>query len=112
MIISTAGQLRAVMRTAAPDKKIDHIIYYNITFHYITLDVVILNYIIVYCSILHSTTSLYYIKIGARARASTRRHQTCHFHKRATSAPAEGPAYGLDFARYCEFPLRAPQAQK
>ena len=31
----------------------------------------------------------------------TRRHQTCHFRKRATSAPAEGPAYGLDFARHC-----------
>ena len=41
-----------------------------------------------------------------------RRHQTCHFRKRATSAPAEGPAYGLDFARHCEFPLRALQAQK
>ena len=26
--------------------------------------------------------------------------------KRATSAPAEGPACGLDFARPCEFPLR------
>ena len=32
--------------------------------------------------------------------------QTCHFRKRATSVPAEGPAYGLDFARHCEFPLR------
>ena len=28
---------------------------------------------------------------------------------RATSAPAEGPAYGLDLARHCEFPLRALQ---
>ena len=37
----------------------------------------------------------------------SRRHQTCHFRKRATSAPAEGPSYGLDFARHCEFPLRA-----
>ena len=26
--------------------------------------------------------------------------------------PAEGPAYGLDFARRCGFPLRALQAQK
>ena len=41
-----------------------------------------------------------------------RRHQTCHFRKRATSAPAEGPAYGFDFARHGEFPLRALQAQK
>ena len=32
--------------------------------------------------------------------------------KRATSSPAEGPAYGLDFARYCEFSLRTLQAQK
>ena len=32
--------------------------------------------------------------------------------KRATSVPAEGPAYGLDFAKYYEFPLRALQAQK
>ena len=31
-------------------------------------------------------------------------HQACHFRKRATSAPAEGPTYGLDFARHCEFP--------
>ena len=44
--------------------------------------------------------------------ASPRRHQTCHFRQRATSVPAEGPAYGLDFARHCEFPLRALQAQK
>ena len=36
----------------------------------------------------------------------SRRHQTCHFRKRATSVPAEGPAYGLDFGRHCEFPLR------
>ena len=41
-----------------------------------------------------------------------RRHQTCHFRKLATSAPAEGPAYGLDFARCCEFSLRTLQAQK
>ena len=41
-----------------------------------------------------------------------RRHQMCHFRKRATSAPAEGPAYGLDLARHCEFPLRTLQAQK
>ena len=34
--------------------------------------------------------------------ASPRRHQTCHFRKRATSAPAEGPAYRLDLARRCE----------
>ena len=33
--------------------------------------------------------------------------KTCHFCKRATSVPLEGPAYGLDFARHCEFPLRA-----
>ena len=39
-------------------------------------------------------------------------HITCHFRKRATSAPAEGPACGLDFVRYCEFPLRTLQAQK
>ena len=42
----------------------------------------------------------------------SRRHQTCHFRKRATSAPAEGPAYGLDFARHCRFSIRALQAQK
>ena len=41
-----------------------------------------------------------------------RGHQTRHFRKRATSVPAEGPAYGLDFARHREFPLRALQAQK
>ena len=29
----------------------------------------------------------------------SRRHQACRFRKRATSAPAEGPACGLDFAR-------------
>ena len=32
--------------------------------------------------------------------------------KRATSAPAEGPAYGLDFARRCEFTLRALRPRK
>ena len=42
-----------------------------------------------------------------------RRHQTCHFCKRATSVPAAGPAHGLDVARRCEFtklwiPLRQP----
>ena len=42
----------------------------------------------------------------------SRSHQTCHFRKRATSAPAEGRVRGLDFARRCEFPLRALQAQK
>ena len=26
---------------------------------------------------------------------SSRKRQTCHFRKRATSAPAEGPAYGI-----------------
>ena len=36
----------------------------------------------------------------------TRRHQTCHCLKHATSAAAEGPVHGLDFARRCEFPLR------
>ena len=41
-----------------------------------------------------------------------RRHQTCHFRKRATSAPAEGPACRLGFAGRCEFPLRTPQAHK
>ena len=41
-----------------------------------------------------------------------RMHQTCHFRKRANSTPAEGLAYGLDFARHSECPLRAPQAQK
>ena len=40
------------------------------------------------------------------------RHQTYHFRKRATSAPAEGPACGLDFARRCEFRLRALRVQK
>ena len=29
--------------------------------------------------------------------------KSCHFRKRASSVPAEGPAYGLDFARPCEF---------
>ena len=29
-----------------------------------------------------------------------------------TSAPAEGPAHGPGFARRCEFPLRALQAQR
>ena len=42
----------------------------------------------------------------------SRRHQTCDFRKRATSAPAEGPVHGLDLARRCEFPLPALQAQK
>ena len=41
-----------------------------------------------------------------------RRHQTCHFRKRAASVPAEGHACSLDFARHCEFPLRALQARK
>ena len=36
------------------------------------------------------------------------KHQTCHFRKRATSVPAEGPVYGLDFARH----FRALRAQK
>ena len=46
--------------------------------------------------------------------AGSRRHRACHFRKRATSAPVEvqGPAYGLDFARHCESPLRALEAQK
>ena len=34
----------------------------------------------------------------------SRMRQTCHFRKRASSAPADGPAYGLDFARHCEIP--------
>ena len=34
---------------------------------------------------------------------ATRRHETCQFRKRATSAPAEGPAHGLDFARHVNF---------
>ena len=42
---------------------------------------------------------------------SARRRPTCHFRKRATSAPAEGPSW-LDFARHYEFPVRALQAQK
>ena len=33
---------------------------------------------------------------GTSPLISSRRHRTCHFRKRATSAPAEGPAYGLD----------------
>ena len=45
-------------------------------------------------------------------RGAARMHQTRHFRKRATSAAAEGPAYGLDFARRWQFPLRALQAQK
>ena len=36
----------------------------------------------------------------------------CNFRKCATSVPAEGPAFGLDFARHGEFILRALQAQK
>ena len=43
---------------------------------------------------------------GLRTYGFTRRHQTCHFRKRTTSVPAEGPAYGLDFARHREYPLR------
>ena len=43
---------------------------------------------------------------------SASRHQICPFRNRATSAPAEGPACVLHFARHCEFPLRALQAQK
>ena len=35
--------------------------------------------------------------------ATARRRQTCHFRKRTTSAPAERSAYGLGFARHCEF---------
>ena len=42
----------------------------------------------------------------------SRRLQTCHFRKRATSATGEGTAYGLDFERHCEVSLRAPRAQK
>ena len=38
----------------------------------------------------------------------TRRHHTCHFRKHATSAPAEGPAYGLDFERHCELSPPSP----
>ena len=41
-----------------------------------------------------------------------RRHQTWHFCERATSAPAEGPANGLDFECHCEFPLRTLRARK
>ena len=37
----------------------------------------------------------------SNASGQARRHQTCHFRKRATSTPAEGPTYGLDFARHC-----------
>ena len=44
--------------------------------------------------------------------ACPRRHQTCHSRKRATSVPAEGPAYGLDLTRHCVVPLQALQAQK
>ena len=44
--------------------------------------------------------------------AVSRRPQTCQLRQRATSAPAEGPAYGLEFVRHCEFSLRALQAQK
>ena len=38
-----------------------------------------------------------YVKFGG--------HQPCHFRKRATSAPAEGLAYGLDFARVISLEL-------
>ena len=53
-----------------------------------------------------------FARFGWSCLAASRRHQTCHFRKRATSVPAEGPAYGLDFARHCGFSLRALQAQK
>ena len=43
-----------------------------------------------------------------KVESITRGHQTCHFRKRATSAHAEGPAYGLDLARHRGFPLRIP----
>ena len=42
--------------------------------------------------------------------SQTKRRQTCHFRKCATSVPAEGPACGPDFARHCEFPLQTLQA--
>ena len=42
---------------------------------------------------------LFEVRKAGRSLYIARRHQTCHFRKRATSVPAEGPAYGLDFAR-------------
>ena len=54
---------------------------------------------------------IYSVDIGRALEA--RRRQTCHFRKRATSAPAEGPAYRLDVARRRgEFPLGALRARK
>ena len=44
--------------------------------------------------------------------ACTRGRQTCHFRKRTASAPAEGPACGLDLVGRCESPLRALQPRK
>ena len=71
---------------------------------YIYIYMCMYTYIYIYT---HTYTCVYiYIYIYAR------RYQTCHFRKRATSVPAEGPAHMLDFARSYEFSLPALQAQK
>ena len=60
----------------------------------------------------HPLRTLRNVRRPPAAPPLSRRHQTCHFLKIETSVPAEGPAQGLDFARRCESPLRALQAQK
>ena len=98
------------------------ILYYTILY-YTILYYTILYYTILYYTILYYTNStiriiLYdtsFTTFASAVRqlpAKSRRHQPCHFRIRATSVPAEGPAYGLDFARRCEFSLRALHAQK
>ena len=52
------------------------------------------------------------VRCGPAAPLPGAIEKTRRFRKRATSAPADGPAHGLDFARLCESPLRAPQPQK
>ena len=66
---------------------------------------VVILYYITYVILKHSITHYYIVILRASDDArhdalhaySPRRHQTCHFRKRATSVPAEGPAYGPDF---------------
>ena len=58
------------------------------------------------------TSALLMSSAGQESQPDSRRYQPCRSRKRATSVPAEGPSYRLDFANRCEFPLRTLQAQK
>ena len=86
---------------------------YRYRYIYIYIRTCVHVYVYAYVCMCTLPDSLGLLDPGPRF-ATSRRQQTRHFRKCPTSVPAEGPAYGLDFARHCEFPLRAlsPFAQE